>query len=101
MGRKEWLFRRHGWPKDTDYGFGALASWEHVFTSKGEHSLPCVEVESQEEFGYDGVLMDENHLLGLDRSEDSVSCRFLLFIGSYMLADFQQSELYSFDVFTF
>jgi len=58
-----------------------LASWEHVFTSKGEHSLPCVEVESQGEFDYDGVLMDENHLLGLDRSEDT-------------------SELVSFDVFT-
>jgi len=47
-----------------------LQAWAFVFTSSGKNLLPCVEVETPEgeEFEFDGVLMDENHLLGLNRS---------------------------------
>lgn len=50
-----------------------LGAWSHVFKSDGSHALPYVEVESEDGYDYDGVLMDENHLLGLNRSEDAVS----------------------------
>lgn len=49
-----------------------LMAWEHVFVSNGMNKLPYIEVETEEEFDYDGVLMDENHLLGLNRSDNSV-----------------------------
>ncbi|KLO16088.1 hypothetical protein SCHPADRAFT_901780 [Schizopora paradoxa] len=59
-----------------------LSFWPHVFTNNGTHALPYIEVDSEEEFDYDGVLMDETHLLGLNRSDDSI-------------------ELANFDVYTF
>ncbi|KLO12644.1 hypothetical protein SCHPADRAFT_941019 [Schizopora paradoxa] len=59
-----------------------LMSWERVFTSNGSNGLPYIEVESKETFNYNGVLMDENHLLGLNRSNIA-------------------SGVASFDIFTF
>lgn len=50
-----------------------LMSWERVFTSDVSNGLPYIEVETEEIFDYRGVLMDENHLLGLNRSDAPVS----------------------------